>query len=93
MWRLRYKRGSLMLTPKDYQNALAVQDACNLSGVVLAFMGALDKIREEVKDTDKINKHPISVMYADKIAHLTGTQFNSFVISEAYEVCNEKAKS
>jgi len=81
-----------MLTPKDYLTALDVQDACNLSGVVLSFMGALDKIREEVKDTDKINKHPICVLYSDKIAHLTGTQsYAVTAVSEAYQACHDRS--
>jgi len=80
-----------MLTAKDYQAALDVQDACNLSGVVHSFAEVLPRIREEANDTDKINRHPISVMYASKIAHLSECDVLRRV-NHAYDVCKEKAK-
>ena len=65
-----------MKTLKDLaQESLDVQDACNLSGVVLGFSRALSALRElGINDTEALNRHPISVLWADKIAHLTGTQ-------------------
>ena len=58
------------------QEALNVQDACNLSGVVHGFARAIGDLRELFPDkgTDFINRHPICQLWADKIAHLTGTQ-------------------
>lgn len=53
---------------------LAVQDACNLCGVALAFARAMIDLGEHTRGTDERNTHPISVLWADKIAHLTGTQ-------------------
>ncbi len=82
-----------MLTPKDYKDAILVQDACNLSGIVLSFVSVLKKIRAEpgCTGTEWINQHPISVMYADKIRSLTGAG-DSFSFSCAYDICKEKSK-
>ena len=58
---------------KAAQDALAVQDACNLSGVVHAFSRAMSVIREDTNGTDEANTHPIAILFADKIADLTGS--------------------
>ena len=58
------------LTKEDYKQAILVQDACNLSGVLLSFLEVIKKIREEENDTKKINEHPICKLYADKIYSL-----------------------
>lgn len=64
------------LTIKDYEDAITVQDACNLSGVVHSFSRVISKIwveaRKEKKGTEWVNQHPISKMYSDKILHLAG---------------------
>jgi len=57
------------------QEVLDVQDACNLSGVLgSAYRAACDLRRVLDAGTDTINRHPIMVLWADKIAHLTDTQ-------------------
>lgn len=65
-------------TPKTLaelaQEALDVQDACNLSGVAQAFGRAMSGLCSHVPNTSTRNTHPIAVLWADKIAHLTGTQ-------------------
>lgn len=70
-----------MIKPQDYADAMLVQDASNLSGVVHSFVAVLERIGkffEESKDPQlpfsKMNRHPIAVMYASKIASLTGVQ-------------------
>ncbi|MCH7759843.1 hypothetical protein IIA15_00355 [candidate division TA06 bacterium] len=51
---------------------MAVQDACNLSGVVHSFSRVIRDLRENgVVDTDEIAVHNISVLFASKIASLT----------------------
>lgn len=62
--------------PELAREALDVQDACNLSGVVHGFSRAITALRECLPNagTSEINSHPICVLWADKIAHLTGTQ-------------------
>lgn len=66
-----------MKTMKELaQEALNVQDACNLSGVVISFARVVKDLRELLPNagTDALNTHPICVLWSDKIAHLTGTQ-------------------
>ena len=81
-----------------YAEALAVQDACNLSGVVHSFARVFEIIRAEPGNhgTDYVNKHPVCVLFADKIAHLTGTQYLGLTgdnpIDAAYRVCHDKTK-
>ncbi len=58
------------------KEALAVQDACNLSGVVHSFSRTMTRLRELLgpkAGTDEINHHPISVLWASKIESLTGS--------------------
>ncbi len=61
------------------QEALAVQDACNLSGVVHAFSTIITEVRTRLESegkggTNAVNTHPVCVLFSDKVAHLTGTQ-------------------
>lgn len=67
-----------MITPRDYKDAIGVQDACNLSGVVISFTALLKKLRdffENAKDSQlpvsELNRHPLAVMFASKIHSLT----------------------
>lgn len=56
------------------KDALAVQDACNLSGVAHGFARAMTGLLALGLSTDQANTHFVAVLWADKIAHLTGTQ-------------------
>lgn len=73
------------------QGALDVQDACNLSGVVHSFSKVVTEVRDLLESegpysTDTINYHPVCRLYADKIAHLTGTQtIGNDSVLEAYK--------
>jgi len=62
-----------MPTDNPYQNALDVQDACNLSGVVLQFAIDMQTIwdNEPGLSTEDRNTHPVVMMYVDKLASLT----------------------
>ena len=62
--------------PQLAADALAVQDACNLSGVAHGFARAMSDLRVVTPGlgTDAWNNHHIAVLWADKIASLTGTQ-------------------
>jgi hypothetical protein len=78
-------------TMKDLAiEALAVQDACNLTGVVKGMDRALETLREILRSEGKqgnahMNEHPISILWADKIASLTGCQqLGSDTVSAAY---------
>ena len=74
------------------RNALQVQDACNLSGVVHSFSRDIARLRQLCdKDprfsTTRLNEHPVCVLYASKIASLTGYAYGSF--NDAYEWCRQ----
>ena len=57
------------------QDALDVQNACSLLAVVNSFSKAVSDLREAVSgSTDVINNHPITIVWVDKLASLTGTQ-------------------
>lgn len=67
------------------KEALDVQDACNLSGVAHGFARAMGDLGEHTKGTDERNRHPVAVLWADKIANLTGTQdLGNDVTTKAY---------
>ena len=54
--------------------ALLVQDACNLSGVVHSFSAALTRLWQ-LRDADNridVNTHRVSKLFADKIKSLAG---------------------
>lgn len=53
--------------------AWQVQDACNLSGVVLSFARAMERLCQLVpSSTGDRNTHIVSKLYASKIQSLTG---------------------
>jgi len=68
------------------QEALDVQDACNLSGVAQGFAQAMIDLRRECPgaSTDWYNQHWISKLWADKINDLARC-YDSDVMAEAYE--------
>ncbi len=70
-------------------NALMVQDACNLIAVVKSMDKDLRRLKELLNlDGDSIRIHPITVLYADKIADMTG---RGQKYSIAYDACNNLA--
>lgn len=78
------------------RGAIQVQDACNLSGVVHAFSTAITDLRAHLSSqpdfsTDKLNQHPVAVMYASKIASLTGCE-NGMAFAHAYSECEDIAE-
>lgn len=78
-----------MLPKKVWQDALAVQDACNLSGVVKDLARVVDLLWVEARalglGTGFVNQHPIIVLYVDKLAALARCQYNTDVLSKAYD--------
>jgi len=71
---------------KAYQNALLVQSACNLSGVVNAFSRSLSALQGSGFKTDAIRSHPISILFSDKISSLVGRS-TPLMFTEAYREC------
>lgn len=84
-----------MLTRRDYQNALDAQTACNLSGIVRSLAEVTDRIWAEARaaggGTEFVNRHPISRLYAEQIAFLTGAAGGYDAYHEASEACREGA--
>ncbi len=72
------------------QDALDVQDACNLTGVVHGFSRAMTRLRElePGKDTEFYNRHAVSVLWAGKIAQLTACE-DEMNFSIAYSACSK----
>lgn len=63
---------------KVCQNALDVQCACNLSGVVHTFSRDITLLWDICRavggcGTDWVNTHPVCVLYADKIVSLSSS--------------------
>ena len=77
-----------MITKKHYQDALDVQDACNLSGVVFAFAKVMQDICDEAiregYDTEWKNTHPLVLLWVDKMVDLSRHSFTA--LSKAYDV-------
>lgn len=53
-----------MITAKDYQTAIDVQDACNLSGVTQSLAEVVKRIESGTSDR---NTHPIVKLYVYKL--------------------------
>ncbi len=74
------------------REALQVQDACNLSGVVHSFSRSIARLRvllreQGTESTTDINLHPICQLWADKIRSLAGSQD----YSDAYDIVSKLA--
>jgi hypothetical protein len=75
--------------------ALFIQDACNLSGIAHSFSQAMTDLREIAnaegwESTEKINKHPIAILYSSKISSLTNSE-DTLVFSHAYDAVTNLA--
>lgn len=79
------------LRKEDWQAALDVQSACNLSGVVFSFAQIMERLCREVgamQGTAWKNGHPICRLFAEQIMHLTSqTSYH-----EAYQECVREAR-
>jgi len=78
------------------KQSLIVQDACNLSGVILSMDGARQIILNNgggrEKGTHWLNYHPIMQMYASKIHDLTGMGLSdSKAFQKAYDLVTRMA--
>jgi hypothetical protein len=73
--------GGNMKTMNDLvTEAIQVQDACNLSGVVLSMGQAILALRELLPNasTGDINTHPVMLAWSSKISDLTGNYHASY---------------
>jgi len=79
------------------QEALDVQDACNLSGVVHSWSRAITDLRALLEDekgfsTQKLNTHPVNVLFASKVDSLVGYMSDSTLFGHAYEWAKDQTK-
>jgi hypothetical protein len=77
------------------REALTIQNASNLSGLVHGWSRSMTRLRELLPnaDTRTINYHPVSKMWASKVHELTCMGFSeSVAFSEALAACEELAK-
>ncbi len=74
------------------KEAYQVQNACNLAGVIKGMDRAMMDLRrlEPSLGTSAYNTHPLMVMWADKIASLTGSQTDTHAVMRAYNWCGEQ---
>jgi hypothetical protein len=83
------------LSPRDYQDALDVQGACNLIAVVNSLSRVMQKIREEpgAGGTQALNTHPVVRLYAEQVAWLSGAgpTTDSASYARALEACQAGA--
>jgi len=75
-----------------YDQAIYVQDACNISGVALFLTKCIRHIRdvEGVTDTDAIREHPLVTMVVNKLddmAHYTDRRYGP-----AYGACKFRSE-
>jgi hypothetical protein len=81
-----------------YRNALDVQSASNLSGVVFQFARDMEQVNREVRasggGTEEVNKHPVCRLYAEQVAWLTGAGScgNTETYRQAYDACRRKVE-
>lgn len=80
---------SRSLTKDDYQNAIDVQSACNLSGIVFSFAEVMQRICNDAYGTEARNTHPIAVLFAEQIHFLTGS---SRGYGDAHAACTERSQ-
>ena len=76
------------------QESLDVQNACNLSGVVHSFAQAISRLREVQpnRGTEFYNRHPISLLFADKVASLTNLNSIGETLYGTYDKVKSLAK-
>lgn len=75
-----------------YREALQIQDAVNLFAILARWAEIAHEIKNELGDkydTDSFRHHPVNVMFADKIASMTGYS-NDY--ADAYDACKSKAE-
>lgn len=73
------------------QEALDVQDACNLVAVANGFARAMSEMMTDHKmDTDEIRHHPITTMWVSKIETLNG-QTGMACLGTSIRECREIA--
>lgn len=74
------------------QEAISAQSACNPLGVVRSYSDALVDLRSHVSGTTEICVHPITRLWACKVADLCQMSYDSVAFSEAHAACQKLAE-
>ena len=81
-----------------YKSAMLSQGACNLGGLIHGWARAMTEIQRQAHEaghgTAWINEHPVNVLFAQQVFHLTNCH-DALTYSRAYDVCateSERAK-
>lgn len=69
------------------REAIGVQDASNLSGVVHSFSRAITDLREHGYDSATLNNHPITRLWVSKLAYLSDMQGDEPNFRASYDWC------
>jgi len=64
----------MRIDQKFWKDAEDVQDACNMSGILISFLAAVRAMRKAGFDGNAINGHPVTRAFADKVASLACVQ-------------------
>jgi hypothetical protein len=76
---------------QEAKEVIALQDACNSSGVVFRLAEAMQKICEEAnrlgEGTEWKNKHPILLMYVSKLDSLAYGFGDVYGFDRSYHIC------
>jgi hypothetical protein len=77
------------------RDAIAVQNACNASGVIHSLLEAIQAIREANPgiSTREVNTHPIVVLFVSKLQSLCGHECLCSACLDAYSVANERCEA
>jgi hypothetical protein len=75
------------------QEALDVQDASNLSGIVHSFSRAISRLRElmPTASTRDINRHPICLLWIDKLVDLSA-HYQNGLVEQCWQIVERLAK-
>ncbi len=82
------------------KDALQVQDACNVSGVVLGFARAMEAVNAErwrleaagvPTGSDFVRHHPVVILWVNKLEDMVYSNSSLTRYSRAYEACNRLA--
>jgi len=70
--------------------AMQVQDACNLSGVLISFSKMLSEMNDDNYDTLKKQTHPCTILFTSKVESLVRSEAPG-AFSKAWSWAKDKA--
>jgi hypothetical protein len=82
-----------MVTTALWQEALDIQDACNISGLLRDLPRVLDAVHGDAhargQGTDYVNTHPLLRLWLDKCCALAGLTVQQRPVLDAYQAAVE----